>query len=321
MTMNRDLFLAILAMDSYNRGYGENVSGLASPGPNGSSGSSIRIGRATILRDANDAEGVAEAAGFYALAYDLSSAGIDGLSGTVISYRGTNFNINWNPFTFLNSPIISDVISGWSVGVGLPGQQAALALDFYNAVAPGNGDPRDANITTTGHSLGGGLAGFAANVFNREAVLFDHMPYTPISATLEAYLDARARWFGGEEIWEFSDEGVSAHSADGEVLSYYRGLYSSEPNDPIASQGNLGPVQLHSMALLVSLMWALENTEAEWQSAGTQLWNGFFDEKIAKALPGIVDRVGAGGDELAVLQAAIAYSALAALMHQGVSER
>jgi hypothetical protein len=32
------------------------------------------------------------ASGFYALAYDLSGAGIEGLSGTVISYRGTNFD-------------------------------------------------------------------------------------------------------------------------------------------------------------------------------------------------------------------------------------
>ncbi len=29
MTMNRDLFLVILSMDSYNRGYGQNVKGLS----------------------------------------------------------------------------------------------------------------------------------------------------------------------------------------------------------------------------------------------------------------------------------------------------
>ena len=72
----------------------------------------------------------------------------------------------------------------------MPGKQAVLALEFYNAVAPDGVDPRYANITTTGHSLGGGLAGFVANVFNRNAVLFDHMPYTPVSETLRTYLDA-----------------------------------------------------------------------------------------------------------------------------------
>ena len=117
--MNRDLFLAILALDSYNRGYGVNVRGLSESG---------KLGQA-ILREPGDGEQEGwQSAGFYASAYQFPVGYVDGLTGTVISYRGTNFNINWNPFTFLNSPIVKDVISGWSVGVGLPGQQAALEL-------------------------------------------------------------------------------------------------------------------------------------------------------------------------------------------------
>ena len=52
MAMNRDLFLAILSMDSYNRGYVQGIKGLDSPGPNPDDDLKIRIGKAKITRDA-----------------------------------------------------------------------------------------------------------------------------------------------------------------------------------------------------------------------------------------------------------------------------
>ena len=61
--MNRDVFLSLLALDSYNRGYGQNVEGLAASG---------RLGNATILGDALselDPDDV-RAAGFCAIAYE-----------------------------------------------------------------------------------------------------------------------------------------------------------------------------------------------------------------------------------------------------------
>lgn len=63
--MDRDLFLAILAMDSCNRGYGAGLAGLAPSG---------QIGNATILTDAAAELGdsIIQAAGFYAVAYDVS---------------------------------------------------------------------------------------------------------------------------------------------------------------------------------------------------------------------------------------------------------
>lgn len=74
--MDDSLFRAILAMDAYNQGY--------APGLKGVGG---KIGKATILKDALDKtifpEGAAQAAGFYAVAYELA----DG--SKVISYRGT----------------------------------------------------------------------------------------------------------------------------------------------------------------------------------------------------------------------------------------
>lgn len=78
--MNREVFLSLLALDSYNRGYGQTVFGLPASGS---------IGRADINRDSlvlgsTSAGRVDEAAGFYAIAYEWDNE-------TVISYRGTNF--------------------------------------------------------------------------------------------------------------------------------------------------------------------------------------------------------------------------------------
>lgn len=80
--MNRDLFLAILAMDSYNRGYGAGISGLnvRDTNPDGTP-KIVRIGNAAIVDDKGDA--AAQAAGFYAISYDLSHAGIEDLARTI----------------------------------------------------------------------------------------------------------------------------------------------------------------------------------------------------------------------------------------------
>ena len=65
MTISKDLFLALLSMDAYNRGYGEGISGLSAK-------AGTLLGSAKIIADANDKEGVAKAAGFYAVAYETT---------------------------------------------------------------------------------------------------------------------------------------------------------------------------------------------------------------------------------------------------------
>jgi len=81
MAISKDLFLAILSMDAYNRGYNEGIAGLG--------GAGAKVGNATI-KDVDLPTG-AQAASFYAVAYDVDGADIDGLdSTTVISYRGTD---------------------------------------------------------------------------------------------------------------------------------------------------------------------------------------------------------------------------------------
>ena len=71
--MNRDLFLAILSMDSYNRGYDVGLKGLDEAGS---------IGTATIRTFRPGEKDGWQAAGFYAIAYNWNGE-------TVIAYRGT----------------------------------------------------------------------------------------------------------------------------------------------------------------------------------------------------------------------------------------
>ena len=64
MTISKDLFLAILSMDAYNRGY--------APGTNLSSNDTfgMAIGNATVFKNKGDSEAISS--GFYAIAYDTS---------------------------------------------------------------------------------------------------------------------------------------------------------------------------------------------------------------------------------------------------------
>jgi hypothetical protein len=82
--MKRDLFLAILSMDSYNRSYGQHLTDLKDL-------FGTALGNATIDKTSLGALPGSAASGFYAIAY-TAGAGIEGIAAgqTIISYRGTN---------------------------------------------------------------------------------------------------------------------------------------------------------------------------------------------------------------------------------------
>jgi hypothetical protein len=102
-----NLLLSILALDSYNRGFGR--------GMNGVTGNAI--GDVTFISDSDSLAG-SQAAGFYAVKYHDASSGDD-----VISYRGT---------TFREGPDKKDVINGWTLAAGYAAaSQAQLAKQFY----------------------------------------------------------------------------------------------------------------------------------------------------------------------------------------------
>jgi hypothetical protein len=144
MSISKDLFLAILSMDSYNRGYAAGI-GDTADGLGSSSDGSISIGNAEIIFNLEDANltSASVAAGFYAIAYEVNDDSIPGLidGDTVISYRGTdgeNLALAWE-LAFVDFPI-------WSGDYDEP--QLQLASQFYQSVAETNN-----SITLTGHSL------------------------------------------------------------------------------------------------------------------------------------------------------------------------
>ena len=108
MTVNREVFLSILAMDSYQRGYAPGIKGLETPtfGSDGLATTTVKIGNARITRDADDNAGLARAAGFYALSYTWGA-------DTVISYRGTDFDFGAGGEQFK-----PDFFKGWSSFTG-----------------------------------------------------------------------------------------------------------------------------------------------------------------------------------------------------------
>jgi hypothetical protein len=98
--------------------------------------------------DSNNDNKISAAASFFAQSYTWAGK-------TVISYRGTDNLLGNLSSLFTNG----DIWNGYGVGAGSPqGKQAELALNFYKSVAGAGVDPRIANISVTGHSLGGGLA-------------------------------------------------------------------------------------------------------------------------------------------------------------------
>jgi hypothetical protein len=106
-----DLFLAILALDAYNRGYSP---GMIFNGYSNSQGT--MIGDATIQLESANAS-----SSFYALAYTWHGE-------AVISYRGTRFD-------GLLGPNWQDITNGWTVGAGYAqASQAQMALKFYTQV-------------------------------------------------------------------------------------------------------------------------------------------------------------------------------------------
>ena len=118
--MNNNLMKAILSMDSYNRGYGAGVIvngnelGNAEIVQTTLDGQTVDFDSATIV-DPDTDERLDDDIGFYALAYSYGGE-------TVISYRGTNFNIVPSP---------KDVFHGWSLGNGnTDSEQGRMAAQF-----------------------------------------------------------------------------------------------------------------------------------------------------------------------------------------------
>jgi hypothetical protein len=154
--ISNELFHAILAMDAYNRGYGAKLTGL-------SDAVGTKLGKATVIGSATDA-----ADGFYAIAYELNGK-------KIISYRGTDDT------TFFSTS--SDLWNGWVQGAGIISSQSEDAIQFYQRIAGKSVFEQNPGVVTTGHSLGGGLAGYIGALSNGQAYIYDAMPFGAASIT------------------------------------------------------------------------------------------------------------------------------------------
>lgn len=100
--------------------------------------------------------------GFFAISYSSNDT-------IIVSFRGTNPN---NSLDLLN-----DITHGWTLGGGnFAAQQARHATAFLKTIAL-DPDNQGKEIVLTGHSLGGGLAGYLSALYGFKAIAFDPMPW------------------------------------------------------------------------------------------------------------------------------------------------
>lgn len=193
----------------------------------------------------------------------------------VISFAGTDPS-DWT----------GDVAADIALAEGYGSSQLLQAADYYLAVKAAN---RNANITFTGHSLGGGLAALMGVFFGRQAVTFDQAPFAAsaeapqfwqllrpnVAANLRQYLLDKAltdpdkvavRNEIASSLNSFlamreanggipNSNLVSTIRVDGEFLgaaSYMRIGLLAEP--PLTHGDYFGPLDLHSQALLAAFL-------------------------------------------------------------------
>jgi VCBS repeat-containing protein len=318
--MDNKLLEAILAMDSYNRGYGEGIklSDLGSIGQH--------LGNLIIVNESDigtDTTGVI--AGFYAIAYQEGSE-------TIISIRGTDQTpTSKNPFSWSSDDII-DVSNGWLVGAGQTAEQssqAKLAIQFYQTVA-GDDNWQTANISLTGHSLGGGLAGMVAGLYGKNAVAFDSMPFTDSllhtanDIASGDHNDLKTLIYGSAVPWAQNSNGVSGSYVSGEILHFARDFTDESPlysDLYLAAYGvnidGLTLINLHSIATLVIAEYANpddggENVGMDWQAAAQSFWPVLYNDAFAGSmgLSGVPGTLAGKQQYSEILREVIAYSAI-----------
>lgn len=296
--MNELLIKSILAMDSYNRGYGEKIK------IDGDS-----IGNYTILTDSLNQgfydERLDESIGFYGVAYQ-------GNGETIISYRGTDDS--------------KDPENGWGVGTGSHnGPQAEMAIDFYKSVAdsltpPGPNTYLKAGVSTVGHSLGGGLASFIGALYQVDSQGFNSMAFESAveSAIAETDYFFVEKVYAGYVPWLADFSGVNLINIEDEILDVIdvdpSFTYERAPDSieiPLYDNGALGPIEKHSMSTMVIRLFATEpevGAKDGWQTSGRYFWRSLYEESIANKVG--YDTVEGLDGSIKKMRSAIAYSAV-----------
>ncbi len=333
MAISDPLFKAILAMDSYNRGYGQGID--MPDGIDSKSGIHSKIGNATFSKQSDIEAGSEEVtAGFYATAYKLSSG------ETVISYRGTDKNFSF-PFW---PDVGSDMWNGYGTAIGNPASlQSKLALKFYHDVAGAGAT----NISLTGHSLGGGLAGYVGSLYGKNGILFDNMAFEAASsvaqsaasnpvkyaldkssqgkllpeytAALAVANELKSDIYGTATPWVINRTGLNTVYLKGEFLeSVLHNRISQTTLQVGYDLGNnvdlpiIDAFKLHSMATLVIRMFANNLTSQDWRDSAKYFMPALYNNTLAtKAGADSISGTMKDDDDYAgILRTTIAYSAI-----------
>ena len=323
MAMSNELFLAVLAMDAYNRQYN---SGIGDP-VTGLTGTSIGNASIGIFRADTSAS-------FFAQSYTWNGQ-------TIISYRGTD-----QPAPLSLS---GDILNGyWTAGGDLLDPEARLAIEFYKQVVAQYGN----NVTLTGHSMGAGQAGLVAAIFNRPGILFDNMPFQlaaerlyqltqdPIGAgpVLPLGLSAeqiQALVYGSATPWaptfgQISNYYIPHYGIGPQTnwLDFIRGtlgglagihqtITSTElsfPSDVPLGWTQFNKIgQRHDATLLVMRMF-FDSAQAtgDWQYAAKHFLPLLFDQTFAGSISGAAALIGPGApnDAANAVRSALAYSVI-----------
>ena len=182
----------------------------------------------------------------------------------VIAYAGTN-----------EAKIADTAFGNIPAFTGLPSPQVWEAMKLYLKVLLDN---PNANISFTGHSLGGGLASMMGIFFNRQARVFDAAPFkagTVSSLALSEYhirmvsnglANAAFDSYRTSIVSQYfaREANVTGDYLQGEFVSWIRGSLTAIGLHNMVATGptTAGSLDLHSMTLLASMERSTEFADA-----------------------------------------------------------
>ncbi|MDH4321347.1 MAG: hypothetical protein OEV73_07585 [Desulfobulbaceae bacterium] len=184
----------------------------------------------------------------------------------VIAFKGTDTSLSG----LINAAgTVADVTADLALGAGFGSTQLFQAALFYQQVKSAN---PDANITFTGHSLGGGLASIMSVWFNRAATTFDEAPFEVsalnplLMAAVSGYLglngyadsDFLSFIFSYPVTYGGREAQVTNNFVKGEALETLRAAWPTVlgTDKPIVIGGgaSLSGLTLHSINLAAALL-------------------------------------------------------------------
>lgn len=211
----------------------------------------------------------------------------DNINFLAVSYRqGDDWTISYRGTTspFGNYILDGDIWNGWSIGAGSTASAAAIAAKtVYDTTLALAGDK--SLITLTGHSLGGGLAGYVGAIYGLNGYLYDNMTFE--AAALSTYRQSNALMSVSEYNQELKDSlygpnepiapdmtKLQATAVKGEFLETIRGQQVTPVTEIDPFDANtMGAIDLHSQALMVMLLHAKENNLTGWNAIAPYLFD------------------------------------------------